>query len=361
MAADTFQIKRGTTAAVNAYLPAIGEPVYDITLKQLRIGDGVTMGGLVPANSSTADKLTNARDIALTGDVTGTVSFDGSANVSMATSLGAAVQATIDSKAPIASPTFTGVPAVPTAAVDTNTTQIASTAFVVGQAGSATPVMDGAGAVGTSLRYARQDHVHPTDTTRAPLESPALTGTPTAPTAAAGTSTTQLATTAFVTAADNLKAPLASPTFTGTPLAPTAAVGTNTTQIATTAMVQAEIANKRTWTSYTPTVTANSGTYTTASATGSYMVEFGICHVRITVTITTKGTGSLCIVTLPQAALAGSANSPLFAKGSAVNFVTGAAVISVGLNSLLLTDYLGADIITGNGVVVNIAGSYPVA
>lgn len=36
---------------------------------------------------------------------------------------------------------------------------------------------------------------------KAPLASPALTGTPTAPTAAAGTSTTQVATTAFVAAA----------------------------------------------------------------------------------------------------------------------------------------------------------------
>lgn len=38
---------------------------------------------------------------------------------------------------------------------------------------------------------------------KAPLASPALTGTPTAPTAVAGTSTTQLATTAFVVAAIN--------------------------------------------------------------------------------------------------------------------------------------------------------------
>ena len=36
---------------------------------------------------------------------------------------------------------------------------------------------------------------------KAPLASPALTGTPTAPTASSGTNTTQLATTAFVTAA----------------------------------------------------------------------------------------------------------------------------------------------------------------
>lgn len=67
-----------------------------------------------------------------------------------------------------ASPTFTGVPLAPTAAVDTNTTQIATTAFVLGQASAVAPLMDGVAAVGTSLRYTRQDHVHPVDTSRAP-------------------------------------------------------------------------------------------------------------------------------------------------------------------------------------------------
>lgn len=63
---------------------------------------------------------------------------------------------------------------------------------------TANPLMDGTAAVGTSDKYAREDHVHPSDTTKADLASPALTGTPTAPTATAGTSTTQIATTAFV-------------------------------------------------------------------------------------------------------------------------------------------------------------------
>jgi hypothetical protein len=81
-----------------------------------------------------------------------------------------------------------------------NGIDLATTEFVVGQAASATPLVNGTAAVGTSLRYARQDHVHGTDTTRAPLASPALTGTPTAPTATLGTNTTQIATTAFVLA-----------------------------------------------------------------------------------------------------------------------------------------------------------------
>lgn len=86
-----------------------------------------------------------------------------------------------------------------TAAVDNNSTTIASTAYVVGQAAGTAPVMDGTAAVGTSLRYARQDHVHPTDTTRAPLASPTFTGTVTIP---AGASISGYA-------------PLASPSFTG--------------------------------------------------------------------------------------------------------------------------------------------------
>ena len=94
-----------------------------------------------------------------------------------------------------------------TVAADTNSVALATTAYVVGQAGSATPLVNGTAAVGTSLRYARQDHVHPTDTSRAPLASPAFTGTPSLPTGTtavtqtAGNNTTAVATTAFVTAA----------------------------------------------------------------------------------------------------------------------------------------------------------------
>jgi len=103
-------------------------------------------------------------------------------------------------KAPLNSPALTGIPTVPTASVDTNTTQAASTAFVLGQASQVAPNMDGNATVGVSTKFSREDHVHPTDTSRAPLASPALTGVPTAPTAALGTATSQLSTTAFVAA-----------------------------------------------------------------------------------------------------------------------------------------------------------------
>lgn len=72
-------------------------------------------------------------------------------------------------KADLASPTFTGTPTAPTAAANTNTTQVATTAFVLGQGNStaATIAMNGTQAAGSSNLYARADHVHPTDTSRA--------------------------------------------------------------------------------------------------------------------------------------------------------------------------------------------------
>lgn len=56
-----------------------------------------------------------------------------SAELGYVSGVTSAIQTQIDTKSPIASPTFTGTPAAPTAAADTNTTQIATTAFVQGE------------------------------------------------------------------------------------------------------------------------------------------------------------------------------------------------------------------------------------
>lgn len=64
--------------------------------------------------------------------------------------------------------------------------------------GTSYPAMDGTRSLGSNSGYARVDHVHPHDTSKANLASPTFTGTPKAPTAASGTSTTQIATTEFV-------------------------------------------------------------------------------------------------------------------------------------------------------------------
>jgi hypothetical protein len=58
--------------------------------------------------------------------------------------------------------------------------------------------MDGTAGGGSSANLSRADHVHPTDTSRAPLASPTLTGTPRAPTPTTGDNSTLIPTTAFV-------------------------------------------------------------------------------------------------------------------------------------------------------------------
>ena len=183
----------------------------------INLGTGATISGSTKAvnlgTSGVAGSTTNitigsttgTSTTTLQGNTNGVTQAAGNSTTLLATT--AFVTTADNLKANLASPTFTGTPAAPTAAADTNTTQLATTAFVVGQAGSATPLVNGTAAVGTSLRYARQDHVHPTDTSRAALNSPVFTGTPSLPTGttavtqSAGNNTTAVATTAFVTAA----------------------------------------------------------------------------------------------------------------------------------------------------------------
>ena len=105
------------------------------------------------------------------------------------------------------SPTFTGTPKAPTPAAGNNTTQVATTAFV--QA-ALTAIINGAPATLDTLKeIAVAINNDPKFSTtinnalalKAPLLSPALTGTPTAPTAAQSVNNTQIATTAFVKSA----------------------------------------------------------------------------------------------------------------------------------------------------------------
>jgi hypothetical protein len=141
-------------------------------------------------------------------------------------------------KSNIASPIFTGTPAAPTANAGTNTTQLATTAFV----------FEANAGVYNSLINVTTAITNDIVSNYAPLVSPTLSGTPSSVTAPVNTSNTQIATTAFVTTAvinanANVTVTLAaksnivSPTFTGAPKAPTAAVTVANTQIATTAFI----------------------------------------------------------------------------------------------------------------------------
>jgi hypothetical protein len=95
----------------------------------------------------------------------------------------------------LASPTFTGTPAAPTATAGTNTTQLATTAFVQ-SALAAAP--GGVSSFNTRTGAITLNSGDISAAGGALVASPTFTGTPAAPTASPGTSTTQLATTQFV-------------------------------------------------------------------------------------------------------------------------------------------------------------------
>lgn len=121
----------------------------------------------------------------------------------------------VGSKAPLASPAFTGNPTAPTPGLGVDDESIATTEFVKGQG-------------------------YLTSTSGlATLASPTFTGDPKAPTPTTGDNDTSIATTAFVKAQSY--APLASPVFTGNPTAPTPTAGDNDTSVATTAFVTGAI------------------------------------------------------------------------------------------------------------------------
>ena len=100
-----------------------------------------------------------------------------------------------------------GNPTAATQSSGNSSTRLATTAFVATEVAALVDSAPGALNTLNELAAAVNDDASFSTTItnsialKAPLASPALTGTPTAPTASSGTNTTQLATTAFVTAA----------------------------------------------------------------------------------------------------------------------------------------------------------------
>ena len=126
------------------------------------------------------------------------------------------------------------------------------------------PSMDGVAQAGVGIAYTREDHIHPTDTSRYAASNPSgyisgnqgivLSGDVTGSGSTAITATLQTVNPTVGTyqgitvngkglvtgASDMGYAPLQSPHFSGTPLAPVAPLADNSTQLATTAWVKSQ-------------------------------------------------------------------------------------------------------------------------
>jgi hypothetical protein len=274
---------------------------------------GLTLGG---GPITTAGTLTLGGTLAVANGGTGATTVAGAL-----TSLGAAT---------LTSPSFTGTPTAPTAAVGTNSTQLATTAFVLANAGSGgvTSVTGSGGTTGLTLGGG-------------PITTAGtLTLGGTLAVANGGTGAT--------TAADALTslgaATLTSPSFTGTPTAPTATVGTNSTQIATTAFVLANAGSGG-----VTSVAANGGT-TGLTFTGSPITAAGTLSLGGTLAVANGGTGAATTA----AALTALGAQPVDADLTAVAAISTNGIISrTGAGTVATRTITGSAAITvtnGDGV-----------
>jgi len=273
-APGTDSTQLATTAFVEAAVTAGGGGDANQNAFSIVTGDTGTATSDIPEDTLVVAGGSGITTVATDGPETVTISFD----ISGLTDLGAA-PATADSLALLdasvpglremtignlfTGPAFTGVPTAPTAVVNTNTTQLATTAFVVAEiadaGGGGGEANQNAfsivtGDTGTATSDVAEDTLvvaggsgittvatDGPETVTISFDIPGLTDLGAAPATADTLAIFDASATALrEMTIGNL---FTAPTFTGIPAAPTASVNTNTTQLATTAFVVAEIAD----------------------------------------------------------------------------------------------------------------------
>jgi hypothetical protein len=203
----------GTADSTHAALTTSVHGIADTSLLATTANVATAKSEAITAAGTAADTKVSNAVAALTKSSVGLANVDNTSDankpISTATQTALDLKETVANvalKAPLASPALTGVPTAPTAAAATNTTQVATTAYVRGEVAalvnSAGATLDTLGEIATAL--GNDANLSTTLTTsiglKAPIASPTFTGTVTIP---EGASISGFA-------------PLASPTFTGT-------------------------------------------------------------------------------------------------------------------------------------------------
>lgn len=151
----------------------------------------------------------------------------------------------------LVNPSLTGTATAPTPTTGDNSTNIANTAYVQNALALLAATGISFTPTGSITATSVQTAIAQLDSLKAPITSPAFTGSPTVPTPTASDNSTKIPSTAWVngftysqaqiTSLLAAKAPLVSPTFTGTPNAPTQSTSDNSAAIATTAYVNNKV------------------------------------------------------------------------------------------------------------------------
>lgn len=152
------------------------------------------------AASSASSASTSATNAASSASSAATSASTATTQATNASNSAAAASTSATNAASSASAASTSATNASSSATSAATSASNAASAVQSAAGTATPQTPGTAAVGTSTKWAHEDHVHPKDSTKADLNSPVFTGAPQGPTPPNGDNSTKLATTAFVLA-----------------------------------------------------------------------------------------------------------------------------------------------------------------
>lgn len=279
-----IKLKRGNSTNLGSLTLEAGEAAFTLDTGKLYIGNGTEKVLINPdqAAAETAVKLQTARQIALSGDATGSVNFDGSANVTIAATLansgvgaGTYTKVTVDAKGRVTSAVQQTAADIPTLTLAKISDAGTAASKNTGTASGNVPVLDAGGKLDVSILPAlaiTDTFVVANQTAMLALTAevgdvavrsdlnktfilkaaPASTLanwqellTPTSPVTSVAGKTGAVTLTASDVGLGNVtnesKATMfTNSALTGVPTAPTAAVATNTTQVATTAFVKSQ-------------------------------------------------------------------------------------------------------------------------
>lgn len=287
--AQTLKIKRGNNENLGSLTLAAGEPAFVLDTGKLYVGNGtdkVLINPDIPTKSETTDKLNTARTIALSGDITGSVSFDGSSDVTINTTekssgvvAGTYTKVTVDEKGNVTNGANLSAEDVPMLTLAKISDAGTAASKNTGTASGNVPILDDSGKLDTSILpaiavtdtyvvAAEKDmlalNAHIGDVAvRTDLSKSFILKTPdgsviehwqelltpvdsvTSVAGKTGVVTLNSADVGLGNVTNESKQTMfTNPTFTGIPVAPTADPETNTTQIATTEFVTKAVGNK---------------------------------------------------------------------------------------------------------------------
>lgn len=302
-------------------------------------GSGSVAATLATVNSNTGSFGDATHVGAFTVNGKGLITAASSTAIQIAESQVTSLTSDLALKSPLASPTFTGTPAAPTATGGTNTTQIATTAFVqsavsgvsVPTAANPSGLLTFTVANGSNTTYLRNDALHAIDSTvvRSVANSRTLAQEQTAL---------------------NLKANIASPTFTGTVTIPNGSVlGTPTSLTLTnaTGLPNAGLTNSSLTVNGTSIALGASGTVTAAAGT----LTGSTLNSTVTASSLTS-VGTLSAGSIPYSLVTGGPSSLTAGRGI---LIPSTAII---LDTTQNYNWLKGQTVTKNGIATTTTNAW---